>query len=92
MPKKLAQSSYYRNPDTLFFAWRERLGLTQKEAATALGITVTTYQSYEREERLRDGQHQESPLMARLAAAAIEQGISAISKPSPKKQKSKSED
>lgn len=62
-------------PDTAFFHWRTRMGFTQKEAAEALGVTVPTFQRLEREEKLATKEYQEPPLMARLAATAIEKGI-----------------
>jgi DNA-binding XRE family transcriptional regulator len=50
--------------------WRKRMGFNQKAAARALDRHRRTIQSYESSEEL--------PLIAALAAAAIENGIEPI--------------
>lgn len=52
-------------------AWRDRLGLNQGEAATALGIGRTSLRRYE------EGEVQ-TPLTVALAAAAVAKGLKPI--------------
>ena len=92
MAKKGTDSIGLDGTEKAFYAWRKRLGLTQREASAQLGVTVPTFQSYEREERLRSGEYQAPPRMALLAASAIEKGIAPMklnpkSIPSRKKEK-----
>lgn len=56
-----------------FKKWRKKLGLSQKEAAHALGLKRRVLQYYEKGER--DGKKIEVPLTVRLACFALEQGI-----------------
>lgn len=56
-----------------FKRWRKNLGLSQKEAAEALGLKRRIVQYYEQGER--DGQTIEIPKTVRLACFAISQGI-----------------
>lgn len=59
-------------------AWRARMGLSQRAAAAALGITLTTYQQHERGRSWRTGEAVEPPATLLLACAAIEHGIRPI--------------
>lgn len=53
-----------------FKAWRKRLGLTQGQAAEALGLSLRAIQYYERGER-------EITKTVALACAAVEAGLEA---------------
>lgn len=55
-----------------FKRWRKSLGLSQKEAAHALGLKRRVVQYYEKGER--DGEPVSVPLTVRLACYAIAQG------------------
>lgn len=66
---------------TALAAWRARMGWAQRKAAAALGVSLPTYQSWEREIRLRDGATLPPPQSALLAAAALEAGVSPVSGP-----------
>ncbi|MEM7255682.1 MAG: helix-turn-helix transcriptional regulator [Pseudomonadota bacterium] len=55
-----------------FKRWRKKLGLSQKEAADALGLKRRIVQYYEQGER--DGEKVEIPKTVRLACYAIAQG------------------
>lgn len=54
-----------------FKAWRKALGLTQAEAADALGISKPTVENYERGVRRDTGGAVEIPKHIALACAAI---------------------
>ena len=56
-----------------FKRWRKGLGLSQKEAAEALGLKRRMIQYYEKGER--DGEAVKVPRSVRLAAWALAQGI-----------------
>ncbi|KYZ87761.1 hypothetical protein A3Q32_10355 [Alcanivorax sp. KX64203] len=58
--------------------WRTRMGWSQRRAAQELGVTLPTYQSWERGVRLSDGSLIDPPLTALLAAAAREKGLDPI--------------
>lgn len=53
--------------------WRKSLGLSQKEAAHALGLKRRMIQYYEKGER--DGEKVEIPLTVRLACFAVSEGV-----------------
>ena len=54
-------------------AWRQRLGFSKAEAATALGISYSAYRYYEA--GWRNGKPVEIPKRVALACAAVEQGL-----------------
>ena len=56
-----------------FRRWRKSLGLSQKDAAHALGLKRRVVQYYEKGER--DGKDLEIPRYVRLACAALTAGI-----------------
>lgn len=56
-----------------FKKWRKKLGLSQKEAAKALGLKPRIIQYYEKGER--DGRALEVPKSVRLACQALLTGI-----------------
>ena len=56
-----------------FRSWRKSLGLSQKEAAHALGLKRRVVQYYEKGER--DGESISIPKYIRLACQAIAQGV-----------------
>ena len=56
-----------------FKRWRKSLGLSQKEAAEALGLKRRMIQYYEKGER--DGEPVTVPRSVRLAAWALAQGV-----------------
>lgn len=53
-------------------AWRARMGLSQRAAAQALGVALTTYQQWERGTSRRTGQPVEVPRVVVLACEALE--------------------
>ncbi|MGF1641629.1 MAG: helix-turn-helix domain-containing protein [Rhodospirillales bacterium] len=57
-----------------FKRWRRSLGLSQKEAAQALGLKRRIIQYYEKGER--DGEKVEVPKAVRLACYALSAGLS----------------
>lgn len=64
--------------DTLIARWRKRVGLSQRAAAAALGLALTSYQDQERGTNRKTGQPIRVPLSLLLACAAIEAGIQPI--------------
>ena len=58
-------------------AWRERLGLSQRAAAAALGMSLSGYQQIERGLSWRDGPMPAPSRRTALAMAAIEAGVAA---------------
>ena len=59
-------------------AWRERLGLSQRAAAAALGMSLSGYQQIESGLSWRDGAPMPAPSRrTALAMAALEAGIAA---------------
>lgn len=67
---------------TALAAWRDRLGLTHRQAAEALGITLVAYQVLERERNFdsKGGGEVKVDLRTKLAAAAIEAGLDPVSR------------
>lgn len=62
-------------PDALH-AWRTHLKLSQRAAAAALGVTLATYQSWERGRSFgADSKTIEIPPMVGLACAALAAGL-----------------
>ena len=66
-------------PPERFKAWRKTLGLSQKEAARALGLQRRIVQYYEKGER--DGDRVEVPKTVRLACYSLWQGCEDYSGP-----------
>ena len=66
------------NAEGGFAAWRERLGWTQAQAAAALGVTRTTYLTWELGHSYTTGKPVAAPKVAELAAAALEAGLPPI--------------
>lgn len=56
-----------------FRKWRKALGLSQKDAAEALGLKRRMIQYYEKGER--DGDHVHIPLTVALACYALSEGV-----------------
>ncbi len=56
-----------------FKKWRKAMGLSQKDAAHALGLKRRMIQYYEKGER--DGDKVEIPLTVRLACYAVTEGV-----------------
>jgi transcriptional regulator with XRE-family HTH domain len=54
-----------------FRAWRKGLGMSQREAAEALGISMSSVQLYERGSRREDGRPVEIPKTVALACSAV---------------------
>lgn len=65
-------------PDTPIARWRSRLGLSQRAAAEALGMALTSYQDQERGTSRATGQPIRTPRTLLLACAAVEAGVQAI--------------
>lgn len=65
-------------PTTALAAWRDRLGLSQRAAADALGMTLSGYQQLEHERSAVTGERRAPRRVVLLAAAAIESGLSPI--------------
>lgn len=63
-----------------FKRWRKSLGMSQKDAAKALGLKPRIIQYYEKGER--DGEKVKVPRSIRLACYALAQGITDYSGPS----------
>lgn len=66
-------------PPERFKAWRKSLGMSQKEAAAALGLKRRIVQYYEK--GVRDGTEIEVPKTVRLACYALSQGCDDYSGP-----------
>lgn len=64
--------------NTALAAWRARLGLTQRAAAAALGMTLRGYQEQERGAQFTSGEPRTASRVLLLACAAIERGIGPI--------------
>ncbi|MCI5045944.1 MAG: helix-turn-helix domain-containing protein [Aquisalinus sp.] len=56
-----------------FKKWRKAMGLSQKDAAHALGLKRRMIQYYEKGER--DGEKVQIPLTVRLACYALTEGV-----------------
>lgn len=63
--------------DTAIAAWRARLGLTQRAAARALGMSLNAYQEQERGASFA-GEPRKASRALLLACAAVERGIGPI--------------
>ncbi|MEY1662218.1 helix-turn-helix domain-containing protein [Isoalcanivorax beigongshangi] len=66
--------------------WRARLCMTQREAATALGVALNTYQQWESGKSWKTGKPVSAPLVALLAAAALEHGLQPVTEDGAPKQ------
>lgn len=58
--------------------WRARLGISQREAAKCLNLSLKGYQELERGRKFDTGEPVEPDLRTRLACAAIESGLPPI--------------
>lgn len=59
--------------------WRARMGLSQRAAAAALGMTLSGYQAQERGAGFGlGGQPREAPRVLLLACSALERGLGPI--------------
>lgn len=56
-------------------AWEAHMGLTQRRAAEALGVSLPTYQQFRRGARFKDGAPVEIDRRTALACAALAAGI-----------------
>lgn len=56
-------------------AWRKWMGYSQRDAAAALGVSLPTYQRWERGSRWKDGTEIELEKRVGLACAAIANGL-----------------
>ena len=65
-----------------FKRWRKSLGLSQKEAATALGLKRRMVQYYEKGER--DGETVDVPKAVSLACFALSIGVDTYDGPDPR--------
>ena len=68
-----------------FKRWRKALGMSQKQAAEALGLKPRMIQYYEKGQR--DDQAVEVPKAVRLACYALEQGVGDYDGEQPKPRK-----
>ena len=59
-------------------AWRQRMGYTHRQAAQALGVTLATYQRWERGADFTTGKPVVIELRTALACAALEAHLSPI--------------
>ena len=66
-----------REKNTPLARWRARLGLSQRAAADALGMSLSGYQEQERGAGF-DGRPRKPPRVLLLACAAIEAGLEPI--------------
>ena len=55
--------------------WRARLGISQRAAAKALGLALTSYQDQERGTSRATGEPIRTPRSLLLACAAVEAGL-----------------
>lgn len=58
-----------------FKVWRKRLGLSQKNAGAALGLSPRTIHLFERGKRYENGRPVVIPKTVRLAMAALALGL-----------------
>lgn len=56
-------------------AWRAHVGMSQRTAAKALGVSFSTYQQWERGASFRDGTPLLPDLRTALACAALAAGL-----------------
>ncbi len=63
--------------------WRQRLGLSQRAAAKALGVSLRTYQVWERGSDFATGAPSVIDRRSALVCAAVECGLSPAGKPAP---------
>ncbi len=56
-------------------AWQARMGLSQRGAAEALGVSLSTYQAWARGHDVRTGRAVTIDRRTALACAAIESGL-----------------
>lgn len=61
--------------DTSFAKWRAKVGMTQSEAASALGVSLTTVKQYEGGRHLTTGKDMSPPEPVRKLMRAIANGI-----------------
>lgn len=74
---KLARSPHERSMTPEHFrAWRDRMKMTQSQAAEALGVSLSSIQLYEGTWTPTGGRKGEISKTVRLAMAALEAGIS----------------
>lgn len=64
-------------PTTAIGRWRERMGLSQRAAANALGMSLPGYQAQERGAAF-SGKKRDASASLLLACAALEAGIKPI--------------
>lgn len=65
---------------TAIAAWRTRMGWTQRQAAAALGMSLSGYQAQERGASFR-GTPREASRALLLACAALEAGLPPVALP-----------
>ena len=68
-----------RSSSFAFRAWRERMGLTHKEAAKILGLGITTVSNYSIGRRCDTDEEVIVPRIVLLACAAVEKELLPIS-------------
>jgi DNA-binding XRE family transcriptional regulator len=56
-------------------AWRAHMAMTQRAAAESLGVSLSTYQQWERGASFRDGAPMQPDTRTALACAALAAGI-----------------
>jgi DNA-binding XRE family transcriptional regulator len=61
--------------ETSFAKWRAKVGMTQAEAAKALGVSLTTIKQYEGGKHLSTGKKMSPPEPVRKLMRAIANGI-----------------
>jgi DNA-binding XRE family transcriptional regulator len=61
--------------ETTFAKWRAKVGMTQSEAAEALGVALTTVKQYESGKHLGTGKKMSPPEPVRKLMRAIANGI-----------------
>lgn len=66
--------------DTALKQWRTRLGLSQRDAAARLGLTLTAYQANESGADHMTGKSKKPKRYILLAAAAVEKNLEPIQK------------
>lgn len=63
---------------TALARWRDRMGISQRAAAQALGLALTSYQDRERGISRKTGEQIGTPLSLLLACAALEHGVGPV--------------